>query len=474
MSDSNNLFDEKEKFEKNLNSLCVAIESNSVIPIVGFDLYQYSLEEDHTDLLNILHKTYSRAFDEVWDNNKNKSIFNIMNGIFHRLPSDEKDDFGASLSGRIQEMRANLGFIPKPFEQLAKIKQFRFYVNATFFKLLEIAVNRNKDLRNEKAKCKIFSYNTLTGNQDIEYDNTISRFSTKNFKEPAIYNWLGTHSLDNEYVISDVQHIDLLAAMISNKNNQYANLELALKGAKLLFIGCDFPDWILRFFLKFCKGNLNKAELEKSFIIEQFEDESSKAFFIDNYGIKKFSVKPDEFVDKLFNQLKSRNPDSIEKSLSKNHVFISYNHDDFQIAKQINEQLKNNLIDTWFDETGLMNGDDLDDNIKNAIDNAFAFIPIVTNHANEEPQMRKYYKREWNYAVKPDKYNLIFPIRINDYNGNTIFSDVFTKEVKDLLLKDDGSNLSQREVVNPDNNYLFKEDFINKLKKLQYKQRTSG
>ncbi len=466
--------DEKEKLEENFESLCVAIEGNSVIPIIGFDLYKYSLEDKNIDLLNILDATYGKIFEEVWTLNKNKSVFNILNGIFHRLPKDQKDDFGSNLSGKIQELRQSMEFIPRAFEQLSRIKQFRFYVNATFFKLLELSVNNYKYLGNQGEKCRIFSYNTLTGNQDIEYNNTLIKFSTKNFKEPAIYNWLGTHSRDNEYVISDVNYIELLVNMISNKNNEYANLRSALKNAKLLFIGCDFPDWILRFFMRFCIDDISREALEKNYIIEEFEDDSNKAFFIDNYGIKKFPENPDEFINKLYNQLQSRDPSSIEKSLNKNHVFISYNHDDFEIARRINEQLKDNLIDTWFDETGLLNGDALDESIQKAIDDAFAFIPVVTNNANKEPDKRKYYKREWNYAVKPERYSIIFPVRTNDYNGHTLYSDIFLNEVKELLLKDDGDILSQRVTVKPEDNYKLNDDFINKLLALQYKRRISG
>lgn len=463
--------------EIELDELCDFIEMNKVIPIIGFDLFNSVFENQAEDLLSFLVEAYNKDLcDNVRKNMTVKSGFDLVNGVYHQLSSRQKITFGRAISNKIAGFRKKTDPVPVCFEQLARIKNFRFYINATFFNSLELAVSTFKvpKAKNESdVPYDVVNYHPREL-RDIEYNNTEDDFFTTNFKKPTIYNLLGTHDIsEGEYVLTDVHYMELLVKMISNEKNRFSNLKAALKGASLLFIGCDFPDWVLRFFLRFCVDAKmdSKEDLEKNYIIEQLTDEPSKAFLIGSYGITKFKLKPDVFIGKLYRALAERKPNNIEKSFYNNHVFISYNHEDKEIAQQINRQLKDSFIDTWFDET-LQSGDELDETIKKAIDNGCAFIPVVTNNVNKEVNIKKYYKKEWNYAIGSKDLRAVFPVVINDYNGHTLLSDVFTQEVRDSILSDSNIFMKREQVASPA--YQLSRHFIDELKQLQYNARISG
>lgn len=469
-----------EAKEVSMDDLCSLVEANQVIPIIGFELFNAAFENQVGDLLDFLMEAYDKdKCTELREKFPIRSGFELMNAMYHDLSSKKKVTFGITVSQLITRFRKNTDPVPRCFEQLARIKNFRFYINATFFNSLELAVSTfkvPKTVNEQNKSYDVVNYHprNLT---DIEYDNTQEEFSIINFKKPTIYNLLGTHDVSaGEFVITDVHFMELLVKMISNEKNKFSNLKAALKGAALLFIGCDFPDWVLRFFLRFCVDAKmdSKEDLERNYIIEQLADDPSKAFLIGNYGITKYRLKPDVFIGRLFKSLELRNSNNIEKSFYNNHVFISYNHEDKEIAQKINEQLRDNFVDTWFDENpgALESGDELNPKIRQAIDDSCAILPIVTNHVNSEVNIKKYYKKEWNYSLQNKDLKTIFPVVADNYNGHTIQGDVFTKEVQDFLLTD-GNHFAERQVV-ASPGYLLSQSFVDKLKQLQYNTRISG
>jgi TIR domain len=480
-------------YRDSFSDLCDSIESNEVIPILGYDLFAASLLKNiptlnipnglNDDLMAAVCFAYNEPLcGEMLKKHgeKIKSGYDLINVIYHSLPtSNKRSGFASAISRCIVEFRKQIDAVPESFEQLARIKPFRFYINATFFNSLELAVSTYKVAKAQKEKAKnydVFSYNPREFELGIKYNNESGSFSTSNFRTPTIFNMLGRHDSPGfEYVITDVHFTELIVQLISNYKSTYTGLKTSLKGARLLFIGCDFPEWILRFFLRFCIDEKLDKERIAANLIEQLPSGTGKSFLLGNYQIQKFDMKPDIFIDTMYKELAARdrannNSNNIETDFRNNLVFISYNHADKGVAQALNKHLNDNYVDCWFDENNLENGDLITEKIRRSVDDACKIMVIVSNNSNASPGATKYFKREWNYIMDncPEK---VCKIVMSDYNGHTLIDNIFTDKVKNNLLGD-GDLLMMREVVSQDEIKLSAE-LISKLKREQYQKRMS-
>ena len=168
---------------------------------------------------------------------------------------------------------------------------------------------------------------------------------------------------------------------------------------------------------------------------------------------------------------KNSNPErNIEPNYHNNSVFISYNHEDKQIAYKIADQFKEMFIDVFISDSNLRQGDELTREIFDSIDNSCCFIPIITNSVNNEMKLNRYYKNEWNYACQYKRKEEIFPIRTRDFKRRRYTAGGFSIETINLLLNDSTETLLIYHVISPPDYKLNKKE-LDEIKKLQYESR---
>lgn len=450
-----------------LKKLCRLIYNKKVIPIIGFDLHNQNPGDDI--LLDIAMQCMPTKSKEYMNNLNLKNGYDIINAIYHKLDPLDKAQFHSEINFEIKDKYNYLGLRPDALQQLAKIKPFNFYINATFFDSLEFAV----------SVYKVPPENTTDKNYDVAgyhprnpQDIKLNLIDTTKdiFERPTIYNMLGTLGRsNNEYVLTDVDYMELLVKMISNENLKFTSLKTAIKDATLLFIGCDFPDWILRMFLKFYLSGkqYNQDDLGRSFIIEQLTDDPGKSFFIGSYGIKKFNTPPGQFVKDIYDELsKSIYVDCIEKRYFNNPVFISYDHNDQPLANDIEMLLEANNILVWKDYNHLRAGQNLDNGIISAINNSCIVLPILSNNV-QNATIEKYYPKEWNYVCKQTETRSIIPLRTSNYAYNTLPDGVFSENTKKMLLLNGEGQLIY-EVLGDKPNKILSDKFMSQVKEIQY------
>ncbi len=90
-------------------------------------------------------------------------------------------------------------------------------------------------------------------------------------------------------------------------------------------------------------------------------------------------------------------------------VFVSYSHLDNELAEKIITGLKQSMCRVWYDE-GLSVGESWNDKLADRINNAEAFIVILSQNSVESQFVRK----EVNYAISKQK--AIYPIMVNDFD----------------------------------------------------------
>jgi len=168
---------------------------------------------------------------------------------------------------------------------------------------------------------------------------------------------------------------------------------------------------------------------------------------------------------------KNSNPErNIEPNYHSNSVFISYNHEDKQIAYKIADQFKEMFIDVFISDSNLRQGDELTREILDSIDNSCCFIPIITNSVNNEMKLNRYYKKEWNYACQNKRKEEIYPIRTKDFINRLPHVDKgFSIETINLLLKNNAEALVMYVISPP--GYKLNKKYIEEIKMLQYKSK---
>jgi hypothetical protein len=67
--------------------------------------------------------------------------------------------------------------------------------------------------------------------------------------------------------------------------------------------------------------------------------------------------------------------------LMNDHIFISHSTEDDEFVKELRETLENHGINSWVDSRELKGGDALLPEIQNAIENAAAFIVVMSFEA---------------------------------------------------------------------------------------------
>lgn len=402
------------EIQKSINNIILQIQKRKVIPIIGYDLLLDEFEEDTSeDFLNRLIKMHAAAEMQTMKIKNEKTGYELINSYYHSLLDFEP--FKQELSKTIQENRINLMLIPDSYRKLVCIKNLKFFINATFTNSLELALNSfrasGKNEIDIKDSYKVLNYQ-FSEPMDLSDPAPEKNFEIT-FSKPIIYNLFSTH--DDErgaYVLTDTDYIELMYDLIRNTDGKFKNLLTYFKEGYLLFLGCNFPDWFFRFFIRLCVGEKNLTEsspiTRKAVIDSLNNNDSSRSVFMGHYKIQTLDVDCNQLINEIYKKLLNEpgSPGLVgNKGIKK--VFISYCRNDEQVANDIAVQFEERYIEYFKDNAvnNLLEGEGLSNKITEAIDNCLIFLVIISaNIENSTP----YIWLELQYAINTKK--IIWPL----------------------------------------------------------------
>lgn len=184
-----------------------------------------------------------------------------------------------------------------------------------------------------------------------------------------------------------------------------------LSKKRILAIGCNFDDWLFRFFWYMLKKDI--CLLSKGEVVFDYNDE--KDVSLKSYlSSQKIEVFDDArvFMKDLINaiqKVRQEDIDNLKKgnndrlmTLGDKGVFISYAHEDFWIVNKIYKKLKEKGLNIWMD-VRLEAGDLYDKRINDAIKQCQVFVPVLSSTVkllleNGECENRYFYNKEWTIA----------------------------------------------------------------------------
>ncbi len=376
-------------------SFIAILIDGKVVPVIGNDLIQVKDEDGKlVPLCSYFAREVTRrlkipylgqSLGELALDHPKENIMMTTEAIFHKMDEDM--------------------FNFDPLVKLAEITDFRFFVSTTLDGLLVKALCKARSLKKNQVEVINYSLRYLAKPPKEEEEepqvtvfNLFGSFEEGNILKPAF----------NEEEM--LEHIFTLSR--NDESHPLANYFITcLVDKLLLFIGCDFPDWFMRFIIRIVTNERYKdrglgdyivwSEINKFPKLNTFLGQFNKNIFkTEKCHEGNLKIFIDELYDKWTDVLKE------QPIKYKETVFLSYNNPDQKWARILKNQLRaKGVRNVWFDI------DDLDigrhqENIENEIRKCDIFIPLISN--NSLTNTRSYTRTvEWKCIegrLSADKY----------------------------------------------------------------------
>lgn len=262
--------------------------------------------------------------------------------------------------------------------KLAEITHFRFFISTTLDGLLVKALCKARKLK--KNQVKEINYSL----QKLSYTPT----EKEEAPQVTVFNLFGSFgnilkpAFDEEEML---EHIFTLSR--NDEDHPLASYFMeCVQNKILLFIGCDFPDWFMRFIIRIVTNERYRNRTLCDYIVWSEIDKCPKL----NTFLKQFNKNiftPGKcregnlslFIDELHNKwtgVLDKQPIKYQGT-----VFLSYNNPDREIARTLKKRLRaKGVRNVWFDI------DDLDigkhrEKIEDEIIKCDIFIPLISNNS---------------------------------------------------------------------------------------------
>lgn len=408
------------------------IEKGNVALLLGKELLSLKINGESILLSTyIIKKLCERLRIAYFDGLNFSSLsYESMQGMWSLIKSDPYRETKRILEEIPKDSFENLDLI----RQLLEIDRFNIILTTSFGDVIK---NVLCDLwGNDNVKSYQFQQN---GEQE----------DVTGYERHALYYLFGHISdVRHECVLDDEDLLKFIHDWF-DKTRRPQKLSSILSQKYLLAIGCNYPNWLFRFFFYSIKNNVNRDS--KGLLADtRLKNDYELSNFLERINVEKHddSIK---FVRELLERWKQthRNADTdvnLDDAVAdKDYVFISYAHEDHSYALQLAKDLKGVGIDVWFDDKDLNGGDEYEKKIRQEVAMSKAFVAVLSNHCNERGP--RFYKREWAYAenAKLDHYphKFVIPVAIDtfDYSkrgtpvGDAFFSYTVLSMSEDNFLK---------------------------------------
>jgi hypothetical protein len=282
-------------------------------------------------------------------------------------------------------------------QKLAEITDFRLYVTTAADDMMERALHA------AQRTALPFAYSPSRPSVDAIPD-------LRKTVDPAVYHLLG--AMSDVWAMTDADVLEYLHALLS-ETRRPVQLFDELANRNLLFLGCGFPDWLSRLFIRvvknapFSRGDSRTAQVVAD---ARIASNSELCVFLQHYDLMLYPRgHASSFVDELHRQWKASGPvppavSAPKAVMPEGSVFLSFSSEDRTAVRAIAAALNAAGIDVWFDETGLEPGADWDRMINENLMRAALFMPFVSSRTESQSEVAKYFWKEWNFANKRVEY----------------------------------------------------------------------
>lgn len=400
---------------KNWDLLIAYIEERKVIPVLGDQLLQVEHEGEKIPLYCFLARRLAQrlGLEERRRALPDRTDLYCLNDVVTEH---------LQLGGKAEDVYPHLSIIlhkearfepPEALLHLARIDHFALFVSLTFDSLLARALNDVRFPGKPQTLQLLYSpsgSDTPEGGHDLA-DNW--RQSGK----PVVFQLLGQVSTQPNYAVSDEDMLEFVHSL-QHPDRRPKHLFDELSRSHLLFLGCRFSDWLVRFFIRTFKNSpLSARHLGSKMLVDSGMDEGHNkdlGLFLRHFSANTqiLPISAADFVAELSGRWEKEHPAAASKpgsvprqaaedelpDMKEGAVFISYASQDLQAALRLHEGLEQAGVDTWLDKQGLEPGDHWDRKIRRHIRHCALFVPLIS--ANTEERREGYFRKEWRWAAE--------------------------------------------------------------------------
>jgi hypothetical protein len=216
------------------------------------------------------------------------------------------------------------------------------------------------------------------------------------------------------FAIHDEDVLEYAHNVISRGSNVPSGFLGELQARNLLFIGCRFPDWLSRFFLRATNKDRLSLERRKREWLVEVASEESLTLFVRSYSKDTeilAHVPPAEFVAELHRrwlaeyggEREAGTTSGVRPSPKRAPIFfVSYSRrgDRARAEKLVQSLIALGLTqqEIWFDASDIDPGADFGREIMSSIDCCHYFLPLLSADTNSRDEAFVF--AEWNHANK--------------------------------------------------------------------------
>ena len=371
--------------EFNWEAFFVLLRDNQIIPIIGENIIKIETSNGEKPLSDLLSDRLAEKLN-VPSNNLSLREFALQqsnNILFNRLIKPTYREIIEEIEN--ESLKVNL----LPLQQLAWISEFKIFLSTAFDDFLA------KILIKERGADKVIIYNHSI------IHNSLERRISEN-TAALVFNILGNIFANTNFARTEEEVLEYIYSL--RRENQLTNFLFEnIRGKNLLFLGCSFPDWLLRFFIRTISAERYTTRETLKYIADNSVTLNSKLNnFLSNFSVQVFPIPSKIYSDSpaFINDLYQRwELNTINKTPTRfqGTVFISYSRKDRDIVFPIFQSLKKRGVDVWFDESALDSGDVYDKIIEGKIKSCTKFIAFISSSVLDNPESYAY-KIEWQIA----------------------------------------------------------------------------
>ena len=367
--------------EFNWDQFFALIRAKMVIPVIGSDIIRMK-ESDRSIYTHLKHGLTDLLREEDDELNLMEFVEKYQENFLAGAKNSIKP-----LYRKIEIEELNL----KPLEELARIADFDFFISTDFVDVFEKVLQKERCAKDETVEV-------------INYSLTkYAQASPSTIKSPVtLFNLLGDIKNRDDFAITDEEILEYLFS-IKNGFEEIPKVMDAVAGRSLLFIGCGFPDWLLRFTIRII-SNQRFADKRIGKIIADnrtFQDPKLSGF-LRHFKTTIIPIPGDQFSDTFdfIHQMHEKWTDTRSDSVKERYngvVFLSYCNEDRDTLQSALKALKSRGVEVWYDQDRLESGANYSDRIDDEIRKCTVFVPLISQDALKDTK-RYVYDKEWKLA----------------------------------------------------------------------------
>jgi hypothetical protein len=402
--------------ERNWRNLLTDIEARQVIPMVGQELLV--LPDTGKTLYDLLALELIARLGIDKDRLPESYDLQDVTNLYLQDPGNAAED----LHYEVREVLSSRSWpTPEPLKKLAAITHFDLFVSVTIDSLLEQALN---EMRLKPTRSLAYSEKSQV--QDIPPDDDMPG-------APIVFQLFGKLNATGDYAITEEKVLEFSHRMQS-RDLRPKNLFDAFRVKNFLALGCSFPGWLARFFLRASKGDQFYTQGSRGVVADRSsKTDQDLVMFLERrktaiYTQGDAPALVDELHRRWMEQFGAKQAQEAapapaataapeDTGFRMDSVFLSYASEDRTVAQQVKQAFDAAGVDVWFDQRALESGDDYRAKIEKNIESSSYFVPLLSRHtAGEE---RRFFRLEWFKALdemkfRPPEFPFIQPILVDD------------------------------------------------------------